>query len=98
MKCINISYNVSSDTNKYICFDFQENRACTTLETGGIPSLPCKAGIESIQRSPWMQNYGFSVASFEAILSQASVRANPKPRPTSSKPIYETRQRFDNQI
>lgn len=36
MECTELSLNVSSDTDKYICSNCQENRPCTMLRTGGI--------------------------------------------------------------
>lgn len=36
MKCVDPSSGVPSDTDKYLCPNFQETRPCTALETGGI--------------------------------------------------------------
>lgn len=36
MECTGVSFNMHSDTDKYICPECQKTRPCATLETGGI--------------------------------------------------------------
>jgi hypothetical protein len=36
MECIELSYNLTTDTDEYICPDCQGGRTCNFLETGGI--------------------------------------------------------------